>query len=75
MGLFGLFNKEKKETLDKGLEKTKQSLSKKADSAKQQQTAIERDDANEKLFRQLEENKRNAVSYEEYLKKKNENAE
>ena len=64
------------------LEKTKQSLSKeeakakskKADCAKQQQTATERDDANEKLFRQLEENKRNAVSYEEYLKKKNENA-
>lgn len=26
MGLFGLFNKEKKETLDKGLEKTKQSV-------------------------------------------------
>ena len=25
MGLFGLFNKNKKETLDKGLEKTKQS--------------------------------------------------
>ena len=65
------------------LERTKQNLSKKdakakskeADCAKQQQTAIERDDANEKLFRQLEENKRNAVSYEEYLKKKNENAE
>lgn len=65
------------------LEKIKQSLSKeeakakskKADCAKQQQTANERDDANEKLFRQLEENKRNAVSYEEYLKKKNENAE
>ena len=65
------------------LERTKQNLSKeeakakskKADSAKQQQTATERDDANEKLFRQLEENKRNAVSYEEYLKKKNENAE
>ncbi len=65
------------------LEKIKQSLSKeeakakskKADSAKQQQTATERDDANEKLFRQLEENKRNAVSYEDYLKKKNENAE
>lgn len=64
------------------LERTKQNLSKeeakakskKADSAKQQQTATERDDANEKLFRQLEENKRNAVSYEEYLKKKNENA-
>ena len=65
------------------LERTKQNLSKKdakakskeADSAKQQQTAIERDDANEKLFRQLEENKRKAVSYKEYLKKKNENAE
>ena len=26
MGLFGLFNKNKKETLDKGLEKTKQSV-------------------------------------------------
>ena len=26
MGLFGFFNKEKKETLDKGLEKTKQSV-------------------------------------------------
>ena len=65
------------------LERTKQNLSKKdakakskeADSAKQQQTAIERDDANEKLFRQLEENKKKAVSYKEYLKKKNENAE
>ena len=65
------------------LERTKQNLSKKdakakskeADSAKQQQTAIERDDANEKLFQQLEENKKKAVSYKEYLKKKNENAE
>ena len=26
MGFFGLFNKEKKQTLDKGLEKTKQSM-------------------------------------------------
>ena len=26
MGIFGFFNKEKKETLDKGLEKTKQSV-------------------------------------------------
>ena len=26
MGLFGLFNKNKKETLDKGLEKTKESV-------------------------------------------------
>ena len=65
------------------LERTKQNLSKEAakakskeaDSAKQQQTAAERDDANEKLFRQLEENKKKAVSYKEYLKKKNENAE
>ena len=65
------------------LERTKQNLSKKdakakskeADSAKQQQTAIERDDANEKLFRQLEENKKKAVSYKEYLKKKNEKTE
>jgi hypothetical protein len=65
------------------LERTKQSLSKEeakakskeADSAKQQQAATERDDANEKLFRQLEENKRKAVSYKEYLRKKNEKAE
>ncbi len=65
------------------LERTKQSLSKKAakakskeaDSAKQQQTAAERDDANEKLFQQIAENKKMAVSYKEYLKKKNENAE
>ena len=64
------------------LERTKQNLSKEAakakskeaDSAKQLQTATERDDANEKLFRQLEENKKKAVSYKEYLKKKNENA-
>ncbi len=57
------------------LEKAKKVKSKEADSAKQQQTAIERDDANEKLFQQLEENKKKAVSYKEYLKKKNENAE
>ena len=65
------------------LEKTKQNLSKEkakakskeADSAKQQQTAAERDDANEKLFQQIAENKKMAVSYKEYLKKKNENAE
>jgi uncharacterized protein YpmS len=65
------------------LERTEQNLSKEeakakskeADTAKQQQTATERDDANEKLFQQLEENKRKAVSYKEYLKKKNEKAE
>ena len=55
------------------LEKVKQSKQKQ--TIEKEQTATERDDANEKLFRQLEENKRNAVSYEEYLKKKNENAE
>jgi hypothetical protein len=57
------------------LEKAKKGKTKAVDTARQQQAAAERDDANEKLFRQLEENKRNAVSYEEYLKKKNENAE
>ena len=57
------------------LEKAKKAKSKEADSAKQQQTATERDDANEKLFQQLEENKKKAVSYKEYLKKKNEKAE
>ena len=56
------------------LEKAKKVKSKEADSAKQQ-AAAERDDANEKLFQQLEENKKKAVSYKEYLKKKNENAE
>ena len=64
------------------LEKTKQNLSKKeakdkgktTDTAKQlQQTAAERDDANEQLFQQIAENKKKAVSYEEYLAKKNEN--
>ena len=40
-----------------------------------QQTAaaVERDDANEELFRQIEENKKKAVSYDEYLKRKNGN--
>ena len=63
------------------LEKTKQNLSKKeakdkgktTETAKQQQTAAERDDANEQLFQQIAENKKKAVSYEEYLAKKNEN--
>ena len=63
------------------LEKTKQNLSKKeakdkgktTETAKQQQTAAERDDANEQLFQQIAENKKNAVSWEEYLAKKNEN--
>ena len=63
-----------KKAAEQRLEKAK-AKSKEADSAKQQQTAIERDDANEKLFQQLEENKKKAVSYKEYLRKKNENAE
>ena len=63
-----------KKAAEQRLEKAK-AKSKEADSAKQQQTAIERDDANEKLFQQLEENKKKAVSYKEYLKKKNEKAE
>ena len=57
------------------LEKAKKGKTKAVDTAKQQQTATERDDANEKLFQQLEENKRKAVSYKEYLKKKNEKTE
>jgi DNA-binding protein H-NS len=57
------------------LEKAKKVKSKEVDSAKQQQAATERDDANEKLFQQFEENKKKAVSYKEYLKKKNEKAE
>lgn len=61
------------------LEKTKQSLSeekakdkgKATANTKQQQIAAERDDANERLFRQIEENKSTAVTWEEYLAKKN----
>ena len=58
------------------LEKAKKVKSKEVDSAKQQQVAaVARSEDNEKLFRQLEENKKKAVSYKEYLKKKNEKAE
>lgn len=52
------------------LEKTKQGK-KKQPIAEKQPSPTERDDANEQLFRTIEENKKNAVSYEEYLKKKN----
>ena len=48
------------------LEKVKKGKVKEKESTKQQ-VAAERDDANEQLFRQIEENKRKAVSYEEYL--------
>ncbi len=43
---------------------------KEADIAEQQAIAAEREDANERLFRQIEENKKGAVPYEEYLKMK-----
>ena len=56
------------------LEKAKRGKSKEQDSAKQQ-VAVERDDANDRLFQQIEENKAKAVSYEEYLAKKNEKNE
>ena len=55
------------------LEKVKQSKQKQ--TIEKEQAAAERDDANEKLFQQLEENKKKAVSYKEYLKKKNEKTE
>ena len=49
------------------LEKAKKGKSKAVDTTKQQQTiAAERSDANDRLFQAIEENKRNAVSYEEW---------
>ena len=48
------------------LEKAKKGKTKAVDSAKQQAAAAERSDANERLFQAIEENKRNAVSYEEW---------
>ena len=56
-----------KKTAALRLEKTKKGLKKSTIVEEKTANATERDDANEKLFRQLEENKRNAVSYEEYL--------
>jgi hypothetical protein len=53
------------------LEKVKQSKQKQ--TIEKEQAAAERDDANEQLFHQIAENKKKAVSYEEYLAKKNEN--
>ena len=43
-----------------------------ANTAEQQAIAAEREDANERLFRQIEENKKGAVSREEWLKMKRE---
>ena len=48
------------------LEKAKKGKTKEVDTAKQQQAAAERSDANDRLFQAIEENKRNAVSYEEW---------
>ena len=49
------------------LEKAKKGKTKAVDTTKQQQTiAVERSDANDRLFQAIEENKRNAVSYEEW---------
>ena len=42
-----------------------------ASGERRQLVAAERDDANERLFRQIEENKSAAVTWEEYLAKKN----
>ena len=57
------------------LEKAKKGKTKAVDSAKQQQAAAERDDANDRLFQAIEENKRNAVSHEEWLALKNSRGE
>ena len=43
---------------------------KEVDTAEQKRQAAEREDANERLFRQIEENKKGAVSREEWLKMK-----
>ena len=48
------------------LEKAKKGKKKEVDTARQQQAAVERSDANDRLFQTIEENKRNAVSYEEW---------
>ena len=53
------------------LEKAKKVKTKETVNIKQQAATAEREDANEQLFRTIEENKKKAVSYEEYLKKKN----
>ena len=48
------------------LEKAKKGKKKEVDTARQQQAAAERSDANDRLFQAIEENKRNAVSYAEW---------
>ena len=53
------------------LEKAKKGKKKAVDTARQQQAAAERSDANDRLFQAIEENKRNAVSHDEWLALKN----
>ena len=53
------------------LEKAKKGKKKVVDTARQQQAAVERSDANDRLFQAIEENKRNAVSHDEWLALKN----
>ena len=55
------------------LEKVKNGKTKETASTKQQAIAAQRIDDNDRLFQAIEENKAKAVSYEEYLAKKNEN--
>lgn len=57
------------------LEKTKKGKTKAVDTTKIQQEADLRDEANERLFKTIEENKRNAVSHEEWLALKNSRGE
>ena len=53
------------------LEKAKKGKKKEQDTAKQRQAAaVARSEDNERLFQAIEENKRNAVSYEKYLEQK-----
>lgn len=52
------------------LDKTRKGKSA-ASAERRQLVAAERDDANERLFRQIAENKSTAVTWEEYLAKKN----
>ena len=53
------------------LEKAKKGKKKEVDTARQQQAAAERSEANDRLFQAIEENKRNAVSHDEWLALKN----
>ncbi len=55
------------------LEKVKNGKTKETASTKQQAIAAQRIDDNDRLFQAIEENKAKAVSYEEYLAKKNGN--